>query len=177
MLNTKWVRKNAVSEILGDLFTHTCKYSPDTPAAGNSLIEPDVDSLGAFRGMLAHLADLAFNDELTVHNVSALQRYVRTVGYPLGHVTSGYLTGTWGVRFSDLDTLKQALSIPDYDLLPMKTPVQVYGEEWFVYEYRVHTNWLFITVVKDVYGNGRFEISKSWKELADPTWVTERVLS
>lgn len=144
-MNTKYIRKQAIALKLGELLAGTCKYSPDTPAAYHSLIEPDHDALSDFQLRIAGMANRHFHDQLYVKEVQMVYDWCYRIGASVGHVLSQGTTGTWGVRMHELRDIIEVLNIPDFELLPIKSIINLYDSPARIMNYGVSENWLIIT--------------------------------
>jgi hypothetical protein len=117
-LYTNKIKQEAISKILGSLFVGTCEYSDLILDRWNKPIEPDINALNQFRTYLNELATLT-----RVQDFSALKACIENIVIPFinktgsiyGHITSSYVIGTWGVRYS---TIKDILTVIAIENIP-----------------------------------------------------------
>lgn len=113
---TESIKHKALTEIMARLFAGTTVYKDSDIGAYNSVIEPDSIALDKFRSMLCIMARY-----IRVENFNGLKHYitntvsefVRKTGFNYGHVTGSYLTGTWGVRTSELNDILRVIDLPE----------------------------------------------------------------
>lgn len=136
-MNTRVLKQRAIAMMLGWMFEFTCVYTPDVDNRWGTPIEPDVPNLNEFRILLAELARLHQDCKLTVDDLQDAKKFVRKVGFEHGHVTGSYLTGTWGVRYSELGDIIEMLNMPDGELLPVGATITMYGNDYKIEEYKI----------------------------------------
>lgn len=165
-MNTAHIRKVAISKCLAELMEDSCKFSPDTPARWG-VIEPNIPALMQFIDMTGRLVKLHFQNKLTIGDVEDVIEFCKDIARPIGHLMSdGCTTGTWGVRLSDLDNIIEILEIPDFDLLPLKSPYITYGITCKIKEYHsIDTNWIVVRFTPDDNEMQEFEDCVYWKNI------------
>jgi hypothetical protein len=141
-MDTTRIQKNAISQIIGDLFAGTCLYSPGTQAAYHGPIEPH--ELNTFRGILGRLAENHYKDQLTAADVENAIQYCERTGREYGHVSPSFLTGTWGVRIGALKDILKLLALDWFDLLPLKSTIDLYENKWIIANYSINKTFLAV---------------------------------
>lgn len=164
-MNTVIIKKESISKCLGELFQNTCIYSPVDTGAYNCIIEPDIKALKELRFMLSGLAEKHFLNMLTIQDVLTVQDYVKQVGYKHGHYTYSYLTGTWGVRYTELDNIINILNIPEFELPRVKSDYKIYDLDCTIYSYSITGNYLWIELEPKNHEINRFKIDFNWRDL------------
>jgi len=142
-MNTKEIKKKAIAIGLGYLLTQSCTYSPETQARWDSM-EPNVEALRDFQHLLARFAFAHFKNELDEILVNSAISFCTIVGRKVGHVLSQGTTGTWGVRISELENIKKILMLPDYELHPIGTTIELYGDSVKIINYKIDVNWIVV---------------------------------
>lgn len=164
-MNTAYIRKRSIAKILGSLLENTCIYSPETKARYD-LMEPDFDALRDFRLKLSNLAELHFHNKLDIEDVEEVYNWCYRIGASVGHVLSHGTTGTWGVRLSHLNDIVKALEIPDFDLLPRGSIIDMYGHSVEIVDYyKVSETWIVVKFRNTNEYHHEWEGCVSWKDL------------
>jgi hypothetical protein len=167
---TNSIKQKAIYEVLADLFKGTCEYSDLIQGHWGNSIEPDINALDQFREYLNELAAL-----IRVQDFEAIKNhlekitipFVRRIGLKFGHITSSYITGTWGVRYSTLDKI---LIIIDIDNIPdlYNRTARIYDLDVKITSVKVtsYSVWYELTPLLDPEIRP-FQIDFSWKTLRD----------
>ena len=166
-MNVEMIKKDAISQELGKLLSGVCKYSPDTLAAWENLIEPNIPALMEFVLEIGSLAKVHFLDALLIEDVKDTLHFCEKVARECGHLRyDGATTGTWGVRISQLRNIIDILKIQDDIEFPkVGDIVTLYTIPSKIKSYEISTTWLFVYLEPLDSEVNEFSISYNWKEL------------
>lgn len=166
-MNTQTVKKTAIAKQLGELLEGTCRYSPETQARFDAM-EPDTYALREFMGMLASMASAHFENNLDKEAVQYVIDFCYQVGYRVGHILSQGLTGTWGVRISQLENIKKILDIPDFEMVTTGDLILVlnkYDGEIKQIEINSSCVWVTVKITNEYEYEEEFPMDFSWKNI------------
>lgn len=166
---TLYVKKEGSKELLSDMFKHSITYDNSDTGAYNSIIEPDIDALIVFQHSLCDLGNkirtTSFNQAIDYIQYNLIP-FVRAVGMHYDHITDRYTTGTWGVRYHQLQDMLDLLNIVDIPFCTGKI-INWYDTTWKIKSFTVtsYDLWLDLEPVeRNVNG---FKANLSWKNLLD----------
>jgi len=144
-MNNQYIKKNVIAKKLGELLTGTCQYSPDTLCRDDNKIEPV--NMMEFRNILSDLAEIHFQNKLTLSDISEVLNYVYKVRNPLGIVTSRYTYGAWVVRYNELKDIQKILNIPNFDMIKEGMKFTYYNQEYTLKSgYKIDSSFFVVTV-------------------------------
>lgn len=169
-MDTNYIKKHVIAEILGKLFSGTCDFSPNSLGAGNCTIEPDINALIEFRNLLSELAEIHFYNELTVDDIKRVMKYVYPIGHSVHHIWGdGTTTGTWGNRYTTLQNIITILSLPDKNLLPIKSVYHLYDKNHYILGYSLTTFAIFVEIEPCDLSYRKFSIDFYYKDMLKDT--------
>ena len=166
-MNTQHMKKNAIAKQLGEMLTHSCQYSPETPASWGK-IEPDTNALAIFQTKISWMAHRHFENILTIQDVEEVYNYCYKIGYSVGHVLSQGTTGSWGVRLSQLNNIIEILQVEDFETVGRGDFIAVLDKyEMKIERVEISANWVWIHgKITNEYGYvEEFPISYNWNDV------------